>query len=103
MSDERCTSVATVTWGYCYTSVTTSGYTYCLNNPLKFTDPKLRREVTSMSSTNDGVTDYSYNFLYEDNELVCILAPFGRVTPMILHQSQLNKSSIVTSLWTSFQ
>lgn len=73
-------------------------YSYCLNNPLRFTDPKLRREVTSMSSTNDGVTDYSYNFLYEDNELVCIFAPFGRVTPMILHQPQLNKSFIVTSL-----
>lgn len=35
-----------------------------------------------MSSAADGVTDYSYNFLYEDNELVCIFAPFGRVTPM---------------------
>ncbi len=46
------------------------------------TGTKLRREVTSMSSTSDGVTDYSYNFLYEDNELVCIFAPFGRVIPM---------------------
>ena len=46
------------------------------------TGTKLRREVTSMSSTADGVMDYSYNFLYEDNELFCILAPFGRITPM---------------------
>ena len=42
-------------------------YAYCLNNPLKYTDP-------------------SGEFMYEDGDLVCIFAPFGRIRPMATEQ-----------------
>ncbi len=46
------------------------------------TGDKLRTKVTSMSRPSNITIDYSCNFMYEDNELIAIFAPFGRIVPM---------------------
>lgn len=43
---------------------------------------KLRKEYSTLATPGSRVTDYCDEFLYEDNELVCIFTPFGRITPM---------------------
>ncbi|MBZ0241885.1 MAG: hypothetical protein K8F24_01600 [Bacteroidales bacterium] len=45
-------------------------------------DHKLRKTVTSWNTTTDGITDYSGQFLYQDNELSCIFTPVGKIVPM---------------------
>ena len=42
----------------------------------------LRKELHSLAVPGGRVTDYCGEFLYEDNELVCIFTPFGRITSM---------------------
>ncbi|MBG0780798.1 MAG: RHS repeat-associated core domain-containing protein [Bacteroidales bacterium] len=51
-------------------------YTYTANGT------KLRKTVTSWKTTTGGTTDYSGQFLYQDNELSCIFTPVGRIVPM---------------------
>lgn len=46
------------------------------------TGTKLRKQVTAMATPQNLTTDYCGEFMYEDNELVCIFAPFGRMRPM---------------------
>ena len=46
------------------------------------TGDRLRTKVTSMSQPSNVTIDYSYNFLYEDNELIAIFVPFGKIVPM---------------------
>jgi RHS repeat-associated protein len=46
------------------------------------TGTKLRKAVTSWKTTAGGTTDYSGQFLYQDNELSCIFTPVGRIVPM---------------------
>jgi RHS repeat-associated protein len=46
------------------------------------TGTKLRKTVTSWKTTAGGTTDYSGQFLYQDNELSCIFTPVGRIVPM---------------------
>lgn len=55
------------------------------------TGTKLRREVTSLSSPIDATTDYSYNFMYEDGQLICIFAPFGRIVRNTMTKKSLWK------------
>lgn len=40
------------------------------------------RVIPFYNHVGSRVTDYCDEFLYEDNELVCIFTPFGRITPM---------------------
>lgn len=46
------------------------------------TGTKLRKEVEASATPQNLTTDYCGEFMYEDNELVCIFAPFGRMRPM---------------------
>jgi RHS repeat-associated protein len=46
------------------------------------TGTKLRKTVTSWKTTTGGTTDYSGQFLYQDNELMAIFTPVGRIVPM---------------------
>ena len=46
------------------------------------TGTKLRKKVEASATPQNLTTDYCGEFLYEDSELVCIFAPFGRMRPM---------------------
>ena len=46
------------------------------------TGAKLRKEYSALATPGSRIIDYCDEFLYEDNELVCIFTPFGRITPM---------------------
>ncbi len=46
------------------------------------TGSKLRKTVTSWKTTTGGTTDYSGQFLYQDNELMAIFTPNGRLVPV---------------------
>jgi len=46
------------------------------------TGTKLRKTVTSWKTPTGGTTDYSGQFLYQDNELMAIFTPNGRLMPV---------------------
>ncbi len=50
------------------------------------TGTKLRKEVTASATPQNLTTDYCGEFMYEDGDLVCIFAPFGRIRPMATEQ-----------------
>lgn len=50
------------------------------------TGTKLRKEVEATATPQNLVTDYCGEFMYEDGDLVCIFAPFGRIRPMATEQ-----------------
>lgn len=52
---------------------------------------KLRKAYSTLATPGSRVTDYCDEFLYEDNELVCIFTPFGRIVPMITANDTLWK------------
>lgn len=54
---------------------------------------KLRKEYSTLATPGSRVTDYCDEFLYEDNELVCIFTPFGRITPMETPKGTLWRTS----------
>ena len=43
-------------------------------------------EVEATATPQNLVTDYCGEFMYEDGDLVCIFAPFGRIRPMATEQ-----------------
>ncbi len=50
------------------------------------TGTKLRKKVEASATPQNLTTDYCGEFMYEDNELVCIFAPFGRIRPIMTDQ-----------------